>query len=136
MSILRDIKQYGAYRLASLADTGTPENHWSEGGKLLISVRDSVLEAVEFELDSAASLAEAAEAVRDGDSLGEIADGAPSVYTATLWKEYVDLDAWQEDLSEYGEPNWDMTKNAGLAIFLIAHRLATVLLDEIIESGE
>ncbi|WJN62923.1 Ocr-like antirestriction protein [Streptomyces phage phiScoe23] len=137
MTILNEIKEYGAYRLARLADTGNPAEHWSAGAKLLTGVRDSVIEAVEYELDDSVTLAEAAEAVRDGDSLGEIADGAPSIYTAELWNQFHDLSAWQEDLEELGgEPTNDLNKQAGLAVYLIAYRLASVLLEEIIENDE
>lgn len=61
----------------------------------------------------------------------EIADGAPDVYTYTRWREFVDLGAWEEDPSELmGGEGSDLTGAAGVALYMIAERLAWALLRE------
>ncbi|AKY03376.1 hypothetical protein FDI81_gp69 [Streptomyces phage Hydra] len=137
MDIIEDIKQRGAYSLAGDADTLDPDGHTSAGALLLTSVRDAVIEAVEWRVENdGLTLAEAAEDVQDGDAIGEIADSAPSVYTHQLWQEFVDLGGYREDLEPHDLNGDDLSKIAGIALYHIAWRLASVLLDEIIENAE
>lgn len=135
--ILDDIKGRTYYRLASDADSGTPDSEISHGAHFLRGVRDSVIEAVEWKVEhDGLTLQEAAEDVRDGDGIAEIADGAPSVYTYELWTQFTDLAGWTEDLEAH-----ELNVNAGeldripsIALYHIAWRLAQVLLDEIADS--
>lgn len=113
---------YNAFQLARLADCGEPDTEHSPGARFLESVRDAVDEMIEY--SKPAGMDEVADGIR------EIADGAPDVYTAARWAQFVDLAAWQEDLSEIGGGGEDMTGNAGLALYLIAERLATKLTTE------
>ncbi|AOQ27116.1 OCR-like antirestriction protein [Streptomyces phage Brataylor] len=137
MNIIEEIKQYGPYSLASEGETLDPDDHSSPGSHFLVSVRDAVIERVEWEVEhNELTLVEAAEAVRDGDALGEIADGAPSVYTYQLWQEFVDLGGYREDLEPHDLNVSDMDKIPGIALYHIAYRLASVLLEQIIENGE
>ncbi|QDK03791.1 OCR-like antirestriction protein [Streptomyces phage Werner] len=137
MDIMADIKGYGPYWLAREADTMEPDDHNSAGALFLASVRDSVIERVEWEVEhNELTLVEAAEEVRDGDALGEIADGAPSVYTYDAWKQFVDLGAFREDLEPHELKMSELDKVAGIALYHVAYRLASVLLEQIIENGE
>ncbi|ANT41072.1 OCR-like antirestriction protein [Streptomyces phage Nanodon] len=137
MNIIEDIKQRGPYSLAGDAETLSPDDHGSAGAQLLVGVRNAVVEAVEWRVENdGQTLAEAAEEVRDGDAIGEIADGAPSVYTHQLWLEFVDLGGYREDLEPHDLNGDDLNKVAGIALYHIAWRLASVLLDEIIENAE
>jgi hypothetical protein len=136
MSTIEDIKGYSAYKLAALADVFCPDSDESEGARLLSSVRDSVIERVEYLIETdELSLEDAVEEIRDGDALGEIADGAPSVYTHRLWTEFLDLGGYREDLSDHdltvGADNLERVPS--LALYLIAWRLADLLLDELAE---
>ncbi|AFV51386.1 hypothetical protein FDG66_gp66 [Streptomyces phage phiCAM] len=135
MSIIEDIQGRSAYSLASDADTLCPDSLESPGARLLSSVRDSVIEAVEWKVEhDGLSLTEAAEEVRDGDELGEIADGAPSVYTHQVWTEFLDLGGYNEDLEPHDLNVDDLNKIPGIALYHIAYRLASVLLEEIADS--
>ncbi|QYW07913.1 OCR-like antirestriction protein [Streptomyces phage RedBear] len=137
MNILEDIKQRGAYSLAVTADTLSPDDHASEGAKFLTDLRDDLVERIEWEVEhNELTLVEAAEAVRDGDALGEVADEAPSVYTPQVWAQFVDLGAYHEDLEPHDLNGDDLSKIAGIALYHVAYRLASTLLEEIIENGE
>ncbi|WJN62770.1 Ocr-like antirestriction protein [Streptomyces phage phiScoe15] len=135
--ILDDIKGRSAFSLASDADTLSPDSDTSVGADFLRSVRDSVIEAVEWRVEhDELTEAEAAEEVRDGDAIGEIADGAPSVYTHQLWSEFLDLGGYNEDLEPHELNLDDLSKIPGIALYHIAWRLASVLLEEIIDAAE
>lgn len=135
MSIIEDIKGRSAFSLAADADTLSPDSLESVGARFLTSVRDSVIEAVEWRVENdGLSLVEAAEEVRDGDAIGEIADGAPSVYTHQLWSEFLDLGGYNEDLEPHELNGDDLNKIPGIALYHIAWRLASVLLEEIVDA--
>jgi hypothetical protein len=135
MSILDDIKGRHVYGLAADAETLDPDGEDSPGARLLASVRDAVVEAVEWRVENdGLSLVEAAEDVRDGDAIGEIADGAPSVYTHQVWTEFLDLGGYREDLEPHDLNVDDLSKIPGIALYHIAWRLASVLLEEIADS--
>jgi hypothetical protein len=134
---LADIKSWTVYRLANEADAGSSDfDPDGAGARFLASVRDDVLDRVEYattETD-ADDLADAIEALRE-DAVHEIADAAPDVYTFTRWSEFVDLAAWQEDISEYGDPAGDnLTRAAGVALYMIAERLAVAIFETISEA--
>ena len=71
--------------------------------------------------------------VEVADNVSEVADAAPSVYTYQRWREFVDLAAWDEDVTELGGPDDDMTATAGVALYMIAERLARALVAEYAE---
>jgi hypothetical protein len=45
---------------------------------------------------------------------------------------FVDLAAWQEDIEEFG-PITDMEQGAGVALYMIAERLLTAIVEDEIE---
>jgi hypothetical protein len=125
---LENIKNYSVYVLAALADSETPD--WdSPGSRFLESVRGEILERVEhatfdpdrFDFERVSS-----------DWPWEIADQAPSDYTTERWLQFVDLGAYREEPEE-GWPG-DLTDAAALALYLIAGRLASALLAEIVDA--
>ncbi|WJN63479.1 Ocr-like antirestriction protein [Streptomyces phage phiScoe56] len=135
MDIIADIKGRTAYSLAVDADTLSPDSDTSVGADFLRSVRDSVIERVEWLVEhDELSLVEAAEEVRDGDALGEIADGAPSVYTHRAWSEFLDLGGYNEDLEPHEISGDNLNQVPGIALYHIAYRLASHLLEEIADS--
>jgi hypothetical protein len=133
---LADIKSWTVYRLSNEADAGSSDfDPDGAGARFLASVRDDVLDRVEYATadTDADALSDAVESLKE-DAVHEIADAAPDVYTFTRWSEFVDLAAWQEDLSEFGETPDDLTDAAGVALYMIAERLAVAILDAITEA--
>lgn len=120
---LTSIRERTAYGLSCDADCGGADSPASAGAQFLMSVRDAVVEEIE------ANGVEGWE-----DRIFEIADNAPDVYTAKRWAEFVDLAAYNEDISEYGDCGDDLTKAAGVALYVIAERLATALFTEAAEA--
>jgi hypothetical protein len=109
--------EMNAYELAQLAGVVTPDTLESPGAKFLVGIYEDFLDCT-----------------KDGevlteDDVTELADSAVPVYTWPMWKTFVDLGAWQEDL-ESGDP--DMTRQAMVALFQIAERLYGILVDEAI----
>lgn len=124
---LEELRGLTVYRLAREAECMDPDSDETAGAKFLYHVRDRVAELIEEHPGST---------VDDlGDSITELADGAPDVYTYTRWLEFVDLGAWQEEIGEYGEPE-DLTAAAGIALYMIAERLAVALIGQYSEDGE
>lgn len=106
------------YALANLADVTTPDSPESAGSRFLLGVADDVAEAIAYGRDS-------------DDARHEIADGAVPVYTADVWQTFVDLAAWQEDISELADmSDPDMTRYAMVALYSVADRLTGVLFEE------
>ncbi|AOQ27045.1 OCR-like antirestriction protein [Streptomyces phage Goby] len=136
MDIIESIKQRGAYSLASDADTLSPDDHRSAGALFLIQVRDSLLEEIEWRVNNGWTVKDSAEDIRDHDGYGVIADQAPSIYTNEVWKQFVDLGGYNEDLEPHDLNAGDLSKIPGIALYHIAWRLAEVLTEEIIESFE
>ena len=116
------------WELAQLADCASPDSEDSAGARMLASVAESVAESLEWDPEPYAS----------GDvDPHEIADGAPSVYTATRWAEFVDLGAYSEDVSELvSDARSDLTDAAGVALYMIAERLVFALADGITDELE
>jgi hypothetical protein len=52
------------------------------------------------------------------------------IYTHERWQVFVDLQAYQEDVSEYGDAD-DLTNAAGVALYMIAERLVHALATEL-----
>jgi hypothetical protein len=126
-----DAASYSTYELSGLADCASPDRHdgigfepaaepqeGSAGAKFLRHVAEDV-----------------AERLTDGigdvhDEAHEVADNAVPIYTHELWTTFVDLAAYQEDPSELGAESDDLTKAAGVALYMIGNRLAVALFEE------
>lgn len=134
---LESMNERNAYNLAAMAECGSPDSPDSAGAVFLTSVRDRVVELIE-ECDDWHDIA-TSDRLEDLDYSGgvhSIADEAPDVYTYTRWSEFVDLQAYQEDVNELGEVDGDdLTRSvAGVALYMIAERLAWELIREVAES--
>ena len=133
------------WHLANLAGCGSPDRPDaigvsppadlstvapSPGALFLRSVADDLAERIAYvfadpDLDPAGcDLARELEG-----EVQEVADAAPSVYTFTRWQEFTDLAAWQEDATELGASADDLTGAAGVALYMIAERLALALVE-------
>lgn len=113
-----ELRQLGQNQLARMAGCGDPDTADSAGSRFLFSVRDAVADAIDND-------------EMDEDTAHEIADSAPDVYTHQRWLEFVDLAAYQEDVSEYGPTDDDLTRLAGVALYAIAERLVAALVEEV-----
>lgn len=136
MSGLDTIKQHNHYALARLAGCLDADNSQSPGALFLTGVRDHLVEAVEYRMAIGDTLTDAVEALRNGDDLHEVADGAPSVYTHEIWQQFTDLGGWQEDPNDIGADPSDLTASASACLYIIADRLASALLSEIEEDDD
>ena len=122
-TITRTSLEHTANGLAYIADCYSPDSTTSAGAALLLSVQDSVNCADITPQDTEDTME---------DIVHEIADGAPDVYTHQMWLEFIDLGAYQEDVTEYGEPE-SMEHGARVALFIICERLAQALTVERLE---
>ena len=126
-----EIKTYGANTLQSMADCMSPDSLESVGAQFLTRVRDDVLERVE-DIDPE-------DFARETDDMTwEVADSAVPVYTYTKWQTFVDLGAWQEDVSDMmgdrGETMGELDHVGSLALYIIAERLAQAIRIELMDA--
>ena len=142
------VTDYGARsvpHLASLAECHTPPRG-SDGARFLAHVAGEIGDTLAEILDDlgpdafAGSIVAAVQRFRDGEDdderAREIAEGAPDVYTHTRWAEFVDLNAWQEDVSEWDGAGAELTDLAGYALAEIARRLVDALAGEVVELAQ
>lgn len=143
--VLPTFRDLSTWHLANLAGCGSPDRPDgigvsppadlstvapSPGALFLRSVADDTAERIAYvfadpDLDPAScDLARELE-----EEVHEVADAAPSVYTGARWAEFADLAAWQEDPSDLGGWPADLTDAAGVALYMIAERLALALVD-------
>lgn len=113
MNTTTETRTLSAYELAGMAGCPSPDSLTSPGARFLDGIAAHVLESRDEGEDAAAY----------------IADAAVPVYTCDIWATFTDLAAWQEDLSELGDDGRDLTKSASLALYVIAERLASVLIE-------
>lgn len=125
---LRNAHPYG---LARRAGCVCPDAADSPGGDWLDTVRRVALERAD-ELQGEDDW----EGSRLSDVAWEAADSVVPIYTHTRWTVFADLCAWQEDVSELGyDGSSDMTQLAGVALYMIAERLVSSILQELAEAA-
>jgi hypothetical protein len=95
------LRNLSIYRLSNEAGCAGPDSvePMSAGARFLDSIRDDVIDRIESEPEI---LGRAFEDLDDDGMIHEIADSAPDVYTSTMWAEFVDLGAYQEDPTDLG----------------------------------
>lgn len=64
------------------------------------------------------------------DAIRITADRLVPQYTREIWRVFVDLAAYNENVTDVDGPITDMTQAAGVALHLIAERLLRVLIEE------
>jgi hypothetical protein len=126
-TILDDVRERTVWSLAREADTCDPDALTSPGGNFLDRVRDAFIEAIEYLDDPTA------DEIRDLDSF-EYVDSSVPIYTSDLWRTFVDLAAYNEDVSEWGDMGDDLNKAASTALFIIADRLFHGLASDVADS--
>lgn len=120
---------YTVSTLAGLAGCGLPASETSPGGAFLRGIANDMPDVLE-------RVALGEEDV--SDVVSETANSAPDYRTYTCWQEFADLQAWQEDISEFGDPSAeDLTISvASRALYIIAERLVNVLITEAKEADD
>ncbi|MDX3405127.1 hypothetical protein PV708_02555 [Streptomyces sp. ME02-6977A] len=134
MTTIDGFKKFRTHDLASLAECLSPETHEGAGAAFLERVRDAVLNHVEEGLKETGEVLSEfirweREKIQD-----DVAEKAASQDTPTLWREFVELGGYREDLTDWGTLN-DPTPTgyAKECLFSIAFRLTSALLTEIKE---
>lgn len=116
---LTELRALSVWELAELAECGKPDTVTSPGADLLTTTRDAFLDDVE-----------SGDSTTDWERvIEEHADSAPNVYTHPMWKQFVDLTAYQEDVSDNDTVN--LSQLATIALYQIAERLLRKLADEL-----
>ncbi len=119
---MSNANNYNVWELAQMADCASPDDEHSPGATFLLRVQDDMAERFTWAADN--------DEVVDEDAAHEVADSAVPVYTHQRWQVFGDLCAYQEDITDYRTDAADMTATAGVALYLIAERLAFALLEE------
>jgi hypothetical protein len=121
---------HSPFLLATLADCYSPDAADSPGAKFLTSVARDVAERFDDPDLSPEEQAGIIGNLRE-DGAHEIADGAVPIYTHDRWLTFVDLGAYNEDVTELGATADDLTGAAGVALYMIAERLVRALAEEL-----
>lgn len=121
--------QENIQRLAKDAGCCGPDSVTSPGASFLRLVAGDVIERVEYMIEQDADL----ESVDWEDEAHEAADSCVPIYTYEMWKTFVDLCAWQEDINEtFPIADIDgMNDMAQIALFIIGERLARSVLEKL-----
>ena len=120
------INNFSAYRLSLKADVESPDAVDSHGAKFLASVRDALVEWVEYVRDTydVQSLSETAQ-----ENAFDQVDACVPAYTHQLWQTFTDLAAY-DDESAYEFDGGTMTEEASYILVRIAERLFVALAEE------
>lgn len=108
-----DTTSYTVWQLAGLADVHSPDSLTSPGAAWLEQVARSLDDSDDWTEDTA----------------HELADDVVPIYTHERFQVFVDICAYQEDVTEFG-PIGDMEQAAGVALYMIAVRLIDALHNE------
>lgn len=133
------------WHLADLADCGSPDRpdgigcappadlstvNPSPGAQFLRSVADDLAERIAYIFEVGDLDPRAADlGLELEEEVHEVADGAVPVYTGERWAVFADLAAYNEDPDDIGGWPADLNDAAGMALYMIADRLARALVD-------
>ena len=107
------------WALARLADVYDPDEKDNPAARFLEGIAEDVADRLSYDPDG------------DPDEwVHKIADLAVPVYTHERWQVFVDLGAYNEDPGELVGASEDLTALAGIALYMIASRLAEALIEE------
>jgi hypothetical protein len=107
------LRRLNPYELASIADIATPSSKSSPGAEFMESVQSVMMDYLSSELEQV--------------PINEAADASLNVYTHDIWLQFVDLCAYNEDISGITSESQSMTERAMLSLYLIAERLIDTL---------
>ena len=118
---VEELKSLNAYQLADIAECGVPTNQNNDGAEYLNDIRDDILNAyIENTLDD-----------YPHDTLNEIIDSNMPIYTGQFWRVFTDLEAYNEDASDFGYDGADMTRLATGCLWVIGHRLGSYIIEQL-----
>ena len=119
------INNFSAYRLSLKAGVESPDALDSHGAQFLTSVRDALVEWVDYNLDETIeTLSEKAQ-----DDAFEQVDATVPAYTHQLWQTFTDLAAYDDESA--GEfAGGTMTETVSYILVRIAERLFVALAEE------
>lgn len=140
---IHEIKGRNAYTLSHLAEAFSPDTLESPGAEFLTGVMDAFVEGVRFnceEFSDEFEISQVIDNMRNAGELDTFASDAPSCYTHEMWKQFLDLGGYREDLSGcpvigLDEPN-ALNMIAACALSQIADRLIEALCEIVIEDDE
>lgn len=134
---IQTIKDMTVYSLA--AELGTqlasgPDAEDSPGAKWLASLRDAVVEQIEWLTSQDADVDVAAAAAALLDEHHEQADGAVEIYTFNRWAVFTELGMWQVEVEDLASAS-DLTEAAAQAQYAAADLLIRALCEALIEDA-
>lgn len=126
-----ELKADSAYVLSDRADCSSPDSHTSDGAQFLGNLRDATIGHVDYLRGEGAD----PDSVDWSDARYSITEEVePSIYTHARWMQFVDLEAYHQDIEDLGDGVTDMFDLAGLYLLEIAHTLVGSLLEELREA--
>jgi hypothetical protein len=111
---LQFLAAVSVFELSRIGECGSPDSLTSPGAELLDNIRINLIDHLENNPESEVQIS-------------EIAESSISVYTHPSWLQFVDLCAYQEDISEYMALGSTMTQQAQYALAYLAERVLTEL---------
>jgi hypothetical protein len=102
------------FELSKIGDCASPDSLTSPGAELLDNVRINLIDLLQHDAEAVVPVA-------------EIADSSLSVYTHTIWLQFADLRAYDEDISDYMALGSTMTQQAQFALAYLAERVIVEL---------
>lgn len=133
-----DAESYTSWELANLAKVTSPDAHdgigFSADQDVMVHVAGGspgarFLRSIAYDVSA---LIEDGLSTRDDDhhdALHDLADSAVPIYTHEMWSTFVDLAAYTEDVSELSAEDTSMNRQAAIALYMIAERLAFALIE-------
>ena len=131
-AVIAGWKEEGAWTLAGRVNDVSLVASRGVAGQFLRDVRDAVAEAAEYMVDHD-EIPDGWDASWDSED-ADVADSAVPVYTADIWRVFVDLSAWRVDITDLVAGDEDMTRRAEIAVYEVARQLAWSLLDDLSEA--
>ncbi len=132
------------WHLANLADCGSPDRpdgigcappadlstvQPSPGAQFLRRVADNLAGRIAYIFEDLDPAGCDLERELEGE-VHKVADGAMPIYTGERWAVFADLSAYNEDPGDIGGWPADLTDAAGIALYMIAERLAAALVEK------
>lgn len=114
------------WQLSRMAGCYDPDSLVSPGAEFLLRI----------EADTVVAIEEAEPSDDNSDIAHQVADTAVPIGTFDKWRTFVDLGAWEQDVSDYinwqsDDPNGtDMTTQATVALYVIGNQLASALIEQ------
>ncbi len=142
--VLPTFRNFSTWHLADLAGCGSPDRpdgigcappadlstvQPSPGAQFLRRVADDLAGRIAYIFEDLDPAGCDLERELEGE-VHEVADGAPPVYTGERGAVFADLSAYNEDPDDIGGWPADLTDAAGIALYMIAERLAAALVEK------